>query len=96
MTELSLHPALARQLIEMGWTPPPNPGISDDELLAQTTRRNRELGNPAAVRALIQTFKPEDVAGMFRLKDIRQQDRREYLRRLAALTLGAATPEATG
>lgn len=65
---------------------PAAPEITDAELTSATTRKNSDLGNPAAVRALIQTFKPADAGDrVMRLVEIPQERRREYLDKLAAL-----------
>lgn len=65
---------------------PAAPEITDAELTSATTRKNGELANPSAVRALIQTFKPADAGDkVMRLVEIPQERRREYLDKLAAL-----------
>lgn len=62
------------------------PVVTDQELLQATSAKAQALGNREPVKDLISTFNPGGPGTVFKVQDIPNEQRRDYLDKLAALT----------
>lgn len=70
-------------------TTAPAAEVSDAELNSAVQKKNGDINNPPAIRALIGTFNP-DPTKVFQLAQIPQAQRPDFLAKLAALKAAAA------